>query len=161
MLGPGAQGSLDRSAIVQSTLKRIWQRIEETFPENPDDVALRRFLGLISTIVRNRTWDECRKQRRRRVEGAGSDVADVVDPRPAERARKRDRLAVELAAALARLPDRDRQVVELFWFEGLSDAEISTRLGCSSGAARVIRFRALRKLQTPELEVLLEDSHDD
>jgi RNA polymerase sigma factor (sigma-70 family) len=85
----------------------------------------------------------------------------VAEPRRRRRAEQRARLAVELTAALARLPERQRQVVELFWFEDLSDADISRRLDCSPGAVRVLRFRALRKLQSPTLQALLEESHDD
>jgi RNA polymerase sigma factor (sigma-70 family) len=66
-----------------------------------------------------------------------------------------------VAAALARLPERQRLVVELFWFEGLSDADISARLGGSVGAIKVLRFRALRALRSPGLRDLLEDGHDD
>jgi hypothetical protein len=40
---------------------------------------------------------------------------------------------------VAGLPERDRQVVEMFLLERLSDAEIGQRLGCSAAALRVVR----------------------
>jgi RNA polymerase sigma-70 factor, ECF subfamily len=160
VLGPNVAGPLDRSVVVQSTLRRVWERIGEQFPDGPEDAALGRFIAWVSTIVRNRCWEEWRRQGRQRARAAGSAIEEVAEPRPWDQDVKRDHLATELAAALARLPDKRRQVVELFWFEGLSDAEISERLGCSVGAVRVIRFRALRELQSPQLLSLLEESHD-
>jgi RNA polymerase sigma-70 factor (ECF subfamily) len=157
-LGPDAAGRLEQSALVQSTLRRAWERIEEQFPDGPEDGALRRFLAWVATIARNRSRDEWRRCQRQRAETVGAAIEAVAEPR--RRAEQRSRLTVELTAALARLPERQRQVVELFWFEGLSDADISRRLDCSAGAVRVLRFRALRKLQSPTLQALLEESHD-
>jgi RNA polymerase sigma factor (sigma-70 family) len=160
VLGNNVQGPLDHSAIAQSTLRRVWEQIGEQFPDGPNDAALRRFIAWISTIVRNRSWEEWRRLRPHQVKAVGFAIEDVAEPCCRERWLKHDHLAAELAAALARLPEKHRQVVELFWFERLSDTKISERLRCSVGAIRVLRFRALRKLQTPKLRSLLEDSHD-
>jgi RNA polymerase sigma factor (sigma-70 family) len=157
-LGPDQHAPVDDSAIVQSPLRRIWERIGDQFHEGPEDVALRRFIAWMTRIVRNRTLEELR--RRQPIQAAGVAIDDLAEIRPCKRAVQRDRLAAALAAALARLPERDRQVVELYWFDRLSDAEICERVGCSVGAVRVIRYRALRRLQTPELQTLWEESHD-
>jgi RNA polymerase sigma factor (sigma-70 family) len=58
-------------------------------------------------------------------------------------------------AALHKLPERQRQVVELHYFDRLRDAEISARLGGSVAAIRVLRCRALK-----ELRRLMENDHD-
>jgi RNA polymerase sigma factor (sigma-70 family) len=158
--GPDAQGSLDHSALVQSTLRRAWERIGEQFAEGPEDTALRRFLAWVSTIARNRTYEELRR-RLCRPPATSSGIERVAEPRPWERTRRRDQLAAAVAAELGRLGERQRQVVELFWFERLSDVEIGRRLGCNPGAVRVLRFRALRSLRSPQLQSLLEQSHDD
>jgi len=158
-LGPDRGTTVENSAIVQSALRRIWERIGDQFREGPEDVALRRFIAWITTIVRNRTWEEMRRHRQK-MEAACDPIEGVADPRRCGRPVQRDRLAAALAAALAGLPERDRQVVELFWFDRLSDAEIGQRLGCSVKTLRVIRYRALRKLQSPELQTLWEESHD-
>ena len=50
-------------------------------------------------------------------------------------------------AALGRLSERQRQVVELHYFDRLRDAEISERLGGSVAAIRVLRCRALKELR--------------
>ena len=56
---------------------------------------------------------------------------------------------------LRRLPERQRQVVELHYFDRLKDAQISERLGGSVAAIRVLRCRALK-----ELRRLMEADHD-
>jgi RNA polymerase sigma factor (sigma-70 family) len=128
-------------------------RIEEKFPDGAD--GLGRFIGWVKKIVRNRRVEEWRRISRRRTEAGGSALDAVADGRPPS--NRRERVSVELAAGLARLPDKKRQVVELFWFEGLPDDEIGARLGCSAGAVRVLRWRALRELRSPNLLSLLEE----
>jgi RNA polymerase sigma-70 factor, ECF subfamily len=155
--GPDVGGPLDHSLIVQSTLRRVWERIGDQFPDGAGADAVGRFLAWIKTILHNRTREEWRKIQRRPTDAAGSAVAVVAEAPARPELAKRDRIAVEVAAALARLPDRKRRVVELFWFEGRSDAEIGQRLGCSAGAVRVLRCRALRELRTPDLLNLLEE----
>jgi RNA polymerase sigma factor (sigma-70 family) len=54
----------------------------------------------------------------------------------------------ELAAALEALPDRQREALELRVIEQLPYEEIGSRLGCSTGAARVRVRRALRALHS-------------
>jgi len=56
--------------------------------------------------------------------------------------------SVELARALAALPKQQRAALELRVLEQLPYEEIGSRLGCSSGAARVRVTRALRSLHT-------------
>jgi RNA polymerase sigma factor (sigma-70 family) len=157
VVGPDALKGFDGSGVVQSSLRRILEGMGEQFQDGPEDAQIRRFIGWISTIVRHRIAEEFR---RRRPTGGEDAIQNIPERRDCLRAAKRDRLAVAVAAALERLPERDRLAVELFWFEGQSDAEIGQRLGCSKGAVKVLRFRALRKLQCPELQTLLEECHD-
>jgi RNA polymerase sigma-70 factor (ECF subfamily) len=159
-LGPSGHPPVDKSALVQSALRRVWERIGDQFHEGPEDATLRRFIAWVGKIARNRTLEELRRRQRQGTEAVGGAIEDVPEGRPCGQALRRDRLAAALAAALAGLPEREQQVVELFWFERLSDAEISQRLGCSTGLLRVVRFRALRKLRSPELRTLWEESHD-
>ncbi len=58
---------------------------------------------------------------------------------PDERSRTR------LAALLRRLPEQYRRVLELRFLERLSVAETATAMGISSGNARVLQYRALRR----------------
>ena len=157
VVGPPARDRFDGSGVVQSALRRILEGFDNQFQNGPGDAEVRRFIGWITKIVRNRIAEEFRKSR---PDSGDNAVQNIPERRDALQAAKRDRLAAAVAAALTRLRERDRQAVELFWFDRLSDAEIGQRLGCSKGAVKVLRFRALRKLQCPELQTLLEECHD-
>jgi RNA polymerase sigma-70 factor (sigma-E family) len=74
--------------------------------------------------------------------------ADVVPPQPDtpdHATTHADREA--LGAELARLPRRQRTVLVLRYYEGLSDAEIADVLGCAPGTVRGYASRALATLR--------------
>lgn len=71
-------------------------------------------------------------------EGLAGAVAD-----PAEAHGERDRMR----RALATLPKRQRAVLVLRFYEGLTDAEIAADLGCSPGTVRSHASRALATLR--------------
>lgn len=81
---------------------------------------------------------------------------DVLDPwpdgpDPAERHADR----AELVAELAKLPPRQRAVIALRYYGGLSDAEIAAALSCRPATVRSQASRALAKLRvglTPSQE---------
>ena len=111
-------------------------------------------LAWIKKIVRNRAIDEARKRGTAPATGDGSHL-DAIPGKSGEDANQRDLRAVNVMSALARLPERQRQGVELHYFDRLRDAEISERLGGSVSAIRVLRCRALK-----ELRRLMEANHD-
>ena len=63
---------------------------------------------------------------------------------PAVRARSR---APVVRAAVARLPPRQREVIELHWFDGLPFADIASRLGATPVAVRIRAHRGYRRLR--------------
>ena len=52
-----------------------------------------------------------------------------------------------MLAELARLPARQRAVIVLRYYEGLSDTEIADALGCAPGTVRGYASRALALLR--------------
>jgi RNA polymerase sigma-70 factor (ECF subfamily) len=72
----------------------------------------------------------------------------VVDPgpAPADEAVRHEQSA-SMAVALSRLPEEMQQVLRGRLADDLDYATLSTRLGRSSGAVRVLFVRALRKLR--------------
>jgi RNA polymerase sigma-70 factor (sigma-E family) len=52
-----------------------------------------------------------------------------------------------LRQALARLPERQREVLLLRYYEDLTEAEIAKRLGCAPGTVKSAAARALRSLR--------------
>jgi RNA polymerase sigma-70 factor (ECF subfamily) len=151
-LGPQAQGPLDHSNLVQSSLRRIY----ENFDQLREDPSVPRLLAWIGAIVRNRIVDALRRQGREPADLPGSAIDNLPERLSSNAASQRDRRAARLAAALERLPERERLAVALHWFDRLPDSVIAERLGGSVGALRVLRCRALRKLKS-----LLEADHDD
>jgi RNA polymerase sigma-70 factor (ECF subfamily) len=141
----------DASDVVQSSLRRINENLDDVLQDDP---TVPHLLAWIKKIVRNRAIDEARKRGTAPATGHDSHL-DNLPGASGEAAARRDGRAVGVLAALARLPERQRQVVELHYFDRLRDAEISTRLGGSVAAIRVLRCRALK-----ELRRLMEANHD-
>jgi RNA polymerase sigma-70 factor (ECF subfamily) len=140
----------DASDIVQSGLRRINENIDDLLEDDP---TVPHLLAWIKKIVRNRAIDEMRK--RANAPGTGHDShLDNQPARPVEVGIRRDARALAVMAALQKLPPRQREVVELHYFDRLRDAEISARLGGSVAAIRVLRCRALK-----ELRRLMEAEH--
>jgi RNA polymerase sigma-70 factor (ECF subfamily) len=78
--------------------------------------------------------------------------ADHVAPgwEPVDQAAERrtdgdDRAAARVEALLRRLPDHYRRVLELRFIERLSVAETAAAMKITSGNAKVLQYRALRK----------------
>lgn len=138
----------DASDIVQSSLRRASENVEDFLGKGP---TVPHLLAWVKKIVHNRAVDEYRR-RARLPRPAGSDLLEP--PAPPDR-RDRDADAVGVMRALSALPERQRLVVELHYFDRLRDHEISARLGGSVAAIRVLRCRALRKLRA-----LLEADRD-
>ncbi len=65
-----------------------------------------------------------------------------------------ERAGIRVQALLRRLPDHYRRVLELRFLERLSVAETAAAMGISSGNARVLQYRALRRA------ALLEEGAD-
>jgi RNA polymerase sigma-70 factor (sigma-E family) len=67
----------------------------------------------------------------------------------------------DLVAALRHLPDKQRSVVVLRYFAGLSEQEIAHALGCSTGSVKTHASRALARLRVePSLQsIFAEEVH--
>lgn len=125
--------------VAQEVLVRVqakWRRVSSV--ERPE------------AYVRRMVLNEYLGWRRRRVnrdlamppealEGLAPKVAD-----PALAHGDRD----QLRRALAGLPRRQRAVLVLRFYEGLTDAEIAADLGCTTGTVRSHASRALATLRT-------------
>jgi RNA polymerase sigma-70 factor (sigma-E family) len=119
---------LVQTALVK-TMRR-WEHIDHSHP-----VAYTRRVMVTTQL----SW-----WRRNRRESALPDGFDVAAPG--------DRLATyddqdELAGALALLPPRQRAVIVLRYYEGLSEAEIAEVLGCARGTVKSQAAKAMRTLR--------------
>jgi RNA polymerase sigma-70 factor (ECF subfamily) len=103
----------------------------------------------ILTLVHRRAVDTVRREQRRRGEpldeGTHSAMA-TTDPTPDEAAWLRfERERVQ--AALGRLPDAQREAIELAYYGGFSQTELAERLGVPLGTVKSRMFAGLTRLR--------------
>jgi len=97
------------------------------------------------TIAMNLVREHWRRQKRRKMTSLDPETRAAPAP---ERGPIEAQQRVEmLRAALATLPDSQREVVELHWFQELPFAEVARIVGTSEGAVRVRAHRAYARLK--------------
>lgn len=155
-LGPRLQAKLDASDIVQQTIlqahqaqaqlrgtteaeKLAWLR---TILANVLAAALRRFQSKARDIARERSLEGELDLSSSRLECLLA--ADQTSP--SQRAVRCEEL-LRLAAALTRLPEDQRQVVELHYMKGLPVADVAEQIGRTRAAVVGLLFRGLKKLR--------------
>jgi RNA polymerase sigma factor (sigma-70 family) len=84
--------------------------------------------------------------RRSRLQARLVDAIDLTAPDPQDLAAERGEVEA-LLAALARLPDRDRQLLTLVGWDGLSPTAAAKVLGLRAPTARVYLHRARQRLR--------------
>jgi len=141
-------------------LQRVFLRRMRT-PELARDLVQQTFLQLhrarndfrpdalvrpwLMTIAMNLFREHYRRSARRPE--ALFDPVGTLEPRESAHGQERSDLRRDLAAALEKLPEDQREVVMLHWFDGLSFPEIAEMLGATSGAVRVRAHRAYATLR--------------
>ncbi len=128
--------------VLEDVFWQLWQRADRFQPSRGSALAY------LLTLARSRAIDRLRTRDRRhrlREERPGSLVdGPPAPPNPFHEALARER-QTRLRAALAGLPEPQREAVELSFLEGLSHPEISTRLGTPIGTIKTrIRSGLLR-----------------
>lgn len=119
----------DRDDVVQEALIRAWQKRDQ-YDESRGTAAV----WLLAI-----TADQARRARRRRRPFAL--VAEITVPgrSPDER--------LDVEAAVARLPGRQKLAVDCFYFVGLSVAETSAVMRCSEGTVKSTLSDARKRLR--------------
>jgi RNA polymerase sigma-70 factor (ECF subfamily) len=130
-------GPSEAEDVLQRTFLDAWR-----FAERYD--TRERFSGWLFTIARRRAIDALRARRHDLVdveqarEVVGEDGRETVD-------RLAD--AAELRAAVVRLPAHERGVIELTYFDGLSQQEIADRLQVPVGTVKARASRGTKRLR--------------
>jgi RNA polymerase sigma-70 factor (ECF subfamily) len=133
MLGDDAAGE----DVAQETFATIW-RVAATY--DPERGAPS---GWIFTIARNAARDVARRRRMTILE----DAPDTADPGlgPDDQAlRSAERFRIHVA--LASLNPRAREVIELAYFQGLTQSEIAERIDVPLGTVKTRTRNALARL---------------
>jgi RNA polymerase sigma factor (sigma-70 family) len=107
----------------------------------------------LMATVHNRAVDLVRREetQRRRAENAGPDDTVVILDDPAEKVIDEIGLPDErkaVRAALEELPPEQRQVIELMYFDGLSQTRVAERLSLPLGTVKSRTLLGMRKLRT-------------
>ncbi|MEX2406456.1 MAG: sigma-70 family RNA polymerase sigma factor [Actinomycetota bacterium] len=137
--------------IVQEAFLAAW-RNAEGYREGRGSVR-----SWLMTMVHHRAVDAVRReesQRRRAEDAQAGDVLTVEDPADAVVAQlglPEERRAVR--AALGDLPAEQRQVIELMYFDGLSQSKVSERLGLPLGTVKSRTLLGMRRLRSALIEV--------
>jgi RNA polymerase sigma-70 factor (sigma-E family) len=122
--------------VVQEVLARAIARWQTISRLDCPEAYVRRMIVNEYLSWRRRSW-------RLVLAGAGTDIASRPAPDHAAGYAERDAIFAELA----KLPLRQRAVLVLRYYEGLSDAEIADVLGCRPATVRGYACRALAALR--------------
>lgn len=132
--------------VVGDVFVQVWRHI------NQHDAGRGPLVPWILSIARNRSLDVLRRRRRwwrksARLEQAHAvDLGDIAPPGPHEATVPGWPVHREVHAALAALPEEQRRVVILSYFEGLSHGEIARRLRQPLGTVKTRLRMAHQKL---------------
>jgi len=142
-------GSVDAAEdVVQDVFVRVWSRRSEWRAHG----SVRSFLY---RITRNRALNERRARRVRELWAARESAEDAAAPATPLRLLETREVSQQVRRAIAALPARQREIITLARFHGLSHAQIAEVLGISQHTvANHIRaaFAALRDALRPLLD---------
>ena len=119
--------------LLQTALTRAYLRWDRIDSDDPEGYVRRTMVNAHTDWWRRKPWRE--QSTDELPERPVGDVAGSYDERDA------------VLAALATLTARQRAVVVLRYYEGLSEAEIAAALGCSTGTVKSAASRAMAKLR--------------
>jgi RNA polymerase sigma-70 factor, ECF subfamily len=126
---------------VQEAFLQIWRGAERFVPERAKASAW------IMTLVHRRAVDLVRREERRRAEPLddASAVAGVEGSAEDLAWLRFERERVQ--AALSRLPDQQREALELAYYGGFTQSELAERLGQPIGTIKSRMFAGLTRLR--------------
>ena len=128
--------------VAQETMLRLWRMAPDWLPGETKVTTWAYRVATNLCIDRQRS-------RRRKGQVTLDEAPDIADAAPGADARLQDsRRLAALAAALADLPDRQRQAVVLRHIEGLSNPEIAVVMGLGVEAVESLTARGKRALAT-------------
>ncbi len=133
----------DAEEVLQDTWLQAWKRADAWEP------ARGSLAGWLLTMARSRAIDRIRSlAARQRAETAAPppDPLGSAQEEPAAGAVRRQ-LGERVSAALAALSPRQREVLELAYFAGLSQSEIAARLGAPLGTVKSWTRQGLLRLR--------------
>ncbi len=123
--------------VLQEVFVRVWDRAAEY------DLSRGSVAAWVMSSIRNGSIDRLRRKDafHRAIDGA------AAQPRPEPEEREFPEDLKRVSAAVAKLPEEQRQAIELAYFEGLSQSEIASRLAQPLGTIKTRMRLAMQKLR--------------
>jgi len=135
--------------LLQEVFLRVWQRASSY------QVERGRALTWVLSIAHNLAIDEVRRQRRRPQGAEEREDASVTDllaaiptaePGPEQVVWEQHRRA-QIVGAMRQLPEAQRILIELAYFEGYTQSQLATRLGEPLGTIKTRLRLGVQKLR--------------
>jgi len=142
----------------EDAFQETFRRVHERSGQYRGDGQLVSWMLTIATNVVRDNWRRRSRQRQHQADrptvsltslaandGADPELVDTREKQPAEIAMDQEQRQ-QIRAAVASLPPRQRAVLVLAYYEGLSYADVAATLGCGVGTVKTQMFRAVRTL---------------
>ena len=138
--------SLVAEEILQEAFMRAWRQAERF------EFSRGTFPSWLLSITHNLAIDEVRRRRRRPQRAESVDISDVLrlevdESANLEEAAEATELRERIQGAMDLLPDAQRRVIELAYFEGLTQREIAALLEEPLGTIKTRMRLAMQKLK--------------
>lgn len=126
------------SELVQETFLQLHRGRADFDPSRP----LRPWLATIAMNVRRDYLRRIQRRPEGRLENTSTMAIQTTAADPFSAAE-----AAQVRELVARLPDNQRIVIELHWFEGFSFSEVAAVLGANPSAVKVRAHRGYKRLR--------------
>lgn len=133
----------------QDTFLKAWEALRKPGAAPPDDPGkwiIRIAVNTCLDRLRSRKWQFWRRRPRAEVEQVLLAMQHAANPSP-ERSAQSLEIDLRFRAAIAALPLKQRAVITLRHYEGMSLEEIGSALGLETGTVKAHLFRAVSKLR--------------
>jgi RNA polymerase sigma-70 factor (ECF subfamily) len=135
------RGAADAEDAVQQAWLQVWRSAASYDPKRGTVAAW------LLTMTRTRALDLYRSlSSRKRAEGQ-VDREPITPPADPSRTAVQGQLSGRVRKALESLPPQQRQVLEVAYFEGLSQSEVAERLGAPLGTVKSWTRQGLLRLR--------------
>ena len=131
------------SEVIQDAFLNVWRGAASFRPERG------RFLSWLMSVVRHLAIDELRRRRSKTKAGMFENLSITSKEKNQSGGDGAwdGLLNHDIHKALSKLPDQQRQVIELAYFQGFTQQEISDHLGDSLGTVKTRVRLGLQKLR--------------
>lgn len=133
----------DREDLAQEIFLELWRQADRFDPDRGSEPAF------VATVARRRMIDHVRRTGRRTLAGVAEPIEQLPSSEsdPVARLEGRDEYE-RVRAAMGRLRDDERRVIELSILEGATQSEIATRLAAPVGTIKSLARRGMMRLRS-------------